>query len=160
MNKIIATAALIILGTAGQAVSVLPKAHVSALACLENLDTTSTWNQCLGQLLAPCLGDDVGSESHVRCLQGQREDWSVSMTLLQAEVTNAITLKAATEMSEILHRWVNYVSQKCEAVSVNASVSADSTRIGYQVTEFAGLTGEYAACLEGRSTAEYCILKD
>ena len=96
MNKIIAAAALIILGTAGQADSVLPKAHVSALACLENLDTTSTWNQCLGQLFAPCLGDDVGSESHSRC----------------------------------------------------------------QITEFAGLTGEYAACLEGRSTAEYCILKD
>ena len=67
MNKIIAAAALIILGTAGQADLVLPKAHVSALACLENLDTTSTWNQCLGQLFAPCLGDDVGSESHVRC---------------------------------------------------------------------------------------------
>ena len=153
MNKIIATAALIILGTAGQAVSVLPKAHVSALACLENLDTTSTWNQCLGQLFAPCLGDDVGSESHVRCLQGQREDWSVSMTLLQAEVTNAITLKAATEMSEILGGWVNYVSQKCEAVSVNAPVSAVSARLGCQITEFAGLTGEYAGCLEGRSTA-------
>ena len=83
MNKIIAAAALIILGTAGQADSVLSKAHVSA-------------NQCLGQLFAPCLGDDVGSESHSRC----------------------------------------------------------------QITEFAGLTGEYAACLEGRSTAEYCILKD
>ena len=160
MNKIIAAAALIILGTAGQADSVLPKAHVSALACLENLDTTSTWNQCLGQLFAPCLGDDVGSESHVRCLQGQREDWSVSMTLLQAEVTNAITLKAATEMSEILGGWVNYVSQKCEAVSVNASVSADSALLRCRMTEFAGLYGEYAACLEGRSTAEYCILKD
>ena len=79
------------------------------------------------------------------------------MTLLQAEVTNSITLKAATEMSEILGGWVNYVSQKCEAVSVNASVGADSARLVCQITEFAGLTGEYAACLEGRSTAEYCI---
>tara|TARA_B110000483_G_scaffold87172_1_gene107627 strand:- start:191 stop:673 length:483 start_codon:yes stop_codon:yes gene_type:complete len=160
MNKFIVAAALVILGTAGQADSVLPKAHVLALACLENLGTTSTWNQCLGQLFAPCLGDDVGTESHVRCLQGQRENWSVSMTLLQKEVTDAITLKAATEMSEILGGWVNYVSQKCEAVSVNASVSADSARLGCQITEFAGLTGEYAACLEGRSTAEYCVLKD
>ena len=159
MNKFI-VAAFVILGTAGQADPILPKAHVSALACLENLGTKSTWNQCLGQLFAPCLGDAVGSESHVRCLKGQREDWSVSMTLLQAEVTDAITLKAATEMSEILGGWVNYVSQKCEAVSVNASISADSARLGCQITEFAGLTGEYAACLEGRSTAEYCVLKD
>jgi len=60
MNKFIVAAALVILGTAGQADSVLPKAHVLALACLENLGTTSTWNQCLGQLFAPCLGDDVG----------------------------------------------------------------------------------------------------
>jgi hypothetical protein len=159
MNKFI-VAAFVILGTAGQADSVLPKAHVSALACLENLGTKSTWNQCLGQLFAPCVGDDVGSESHVRCLKGQREDWSVSMTLLQAEVTDAITLKAATEMSEILGGWVNYVSQKCEAVSVNASVSADAARLGCQITEFAGLAGEYAACLEGRSTADFCVLKD
>ena len=159
MNKFIA-AAFVILGTAGQADSVLPEAHVSALACLENLGTKSTWNQCLGQLFSPCLGDDVGSESHVRCLKGQREDWSASMTLLQAEVTDAITLKAATEMSEILGGWVNYVSQKCEAVSVNASVSADAARLGCQITEFAGLAGEYAACLEGRSTAKFCVLKD
>ena len=159
MNKFIA-AALVIFGTAGQADPILPKAHVSALACLENLGTKSTWNQCLGQLFAPCLGDDVGSESHVRCLKGQREDWSVSMTFLQAEVTDAITLKAATEMSEILGGWVNYVSQKCEAVSVNASVSADAARLGCQITEFAGLAGEYAACLEGRSTAKFCVLKD
>ena len=48
MNKFIVAAALVILGTAGQADSVLPKAHVLALACLENLGATSTWNQCLG----------------------------------------------------------------------------------------------------------------
>ena len=39
-----------------------------------------------------------------------------------------------------------------------AGCNADQAALA--ITELAGLSGEYAACLEGRSTADYCVLKD
>ena len=76
-------------------------------------------------------------------------------------MTDAITLKSAEDLTEILSGWINYVSQKCQTVEDAADNSTLAAKqLGCQITELAGLSGEYAACLEGRSTADYCVLKD
>ena len=161
MKKLIVAAALCTFGEMGQAQSSLPQEHINVMACLENMGTNSSWNQCLGLIFAPCATDEVGSETHVACLQVQREHWTTSMQLLQTDVTDAITLKSAEDLSEILSGWINYVSQKCQAGEDVADTSALAAKqLGCQITEIAGLSGEYAACLEGRSTADYCVLKD
>ena len=161
MKKLLIAAAFCVLGWAVQAQSSLPKEHINAMACLENMEGSTTWNQCLGLIFAPCLEDAIGSEVHVSCLQGQRKDWNGSMQLLQSDVTDAITLKSAEDLIKILSGWINYVSQKCQAGAASKGNPALAVKqLGCQITEIVGLTGEYAACLEGRSTAEYCILKN
>jgi hypothetical protein len=131
------------------------------MACLENMGTSTSWNKCLGLIFAPCVEVEVGSEAHVSCLEGQRENWSASMQFLQKDVTDAITLKSAEDLFEILSGWVNYVSQKCQASEDSTDNSAMAAKqLGCRITELVGLSGEYAACLEGRSTADYCVLKD
>ena len=161
MKKLMIAAALCTFGGMAQAQSSLPQEHINAMACLENMGASTSWNQCLGLIFAPCLEVEVGSEAHVSCLQGQREKWSTSMQFLQKDVTDAITLKSAEDLFEILSGWINYVSQKCQTVEDVADNSALAAKqLGCQITELAGLSGEYAACLEGRSTADYCVLKD
>ena len=161
MKKLLIAAAFCVLGCAVQAQSSLPKEHINAMACLENMEGSTTWNQCLGLIFAPCLEDAVGSEAHVSCLRGQRKAWNGSMQLLQSDVTDAITLKSAEDLAKILSGWINYVSQKCQAgASPTGTPTVTVKQLGCQITEIVGLTGEYAACLEGRTTAEYCVLKN
>ena len=161
MKKLLIAAAFCVLGCAVQAQSSLPKEHINAMACLENMEASTTWNQCLGLIFKPCSEDVVGSEAHVSCLQRQRKDWNGSMQLLQSDVTDAITLKSAEDLAKILSGWINYVSQKCQAgADPTGNPAVAVKQLGCQITEIVGLTGEYAACLEGRSTAEYCVLKN
>ena len=161
MKKLMIAAALCTFAGMAQAQSSLPQEHINAMACLENMGASTSWNQCLGLIFAPCLEVEVGSEAHVSCLQGQREKWSTSMQFLQKDVTDAITLKSAEDLFEILSGWVNYVSQKCQASEDSTDNSAMAAKqLGCRITELVGLSGEYAACLEGRSTADYCVLKD
>jgi hypothetical protein len=161
MKKLMIAAALCTFGGMAQAQSSLPQEHINAMACLENMGASTSWNQCLGLIFAPCLEVEVGSEAHVSCLQGQREKWSTSMQFLQKDVTDAITLKSAEDLFEILSGWIRYVSQKCQAGEDATDNSATAAKqLGCQITELVGLSGEYAACLEGRSTADYCVLKD
>ena len=161
MKKLMIAAALCTFGGIARAQSSLPQEHINAMACLENMGASTSWNQCLGLIFAPCLEVEVGSEAHVSCLQGQREKWSTSMQFLQKDVTDAITLKTAEDLFEILSGWINYVSQKCQAGEDATDNSAMAAKqLGCQITELVGLSGEYAACLEGRSTADYCVLKD
>ena len=161
MKIIIIMAVFCLFNTSVQAQSSLPQEHINAMACLENMQATTTWSQCLGLMFAPCSGDQVGSDAHVACLQGQWKDWNGSMQLLQSDVTDAITLKSAEDLAKILSGWINYVSQKCQAGmdGIDDPLVA-AKQLGCQITEISGLTGEYAACLEGRSTAEYCVMKN
>jgi len=80
---------------------------------------------------------------------------------LQSDLSEMITLKSVEDLTKILSGWINYVSQKCQAGLDSAgSPSVKAKQLGCQITEIVGLTGEYAACLEGRSTADYCVMKD
>lgn len=138
----------------------VPKEHIFALACLENLEISTTWSQCVGLMFAPCAPYDVGSDDHVACLRREKANWNTTMQTLQTNVQQVITPTAAGELVKILSGWVSYVSQTCEAAGqAHSSTSVEAAELGCQITELAGLSGEYAACLEGRSNSEYCVIK-
>ena len=160
MKNFLMSVGLAVLATAAQADTKLPQAHVNSMACLENMVQSTSWGQCLSLIFEPCASLEVASEAHVACLQSEREGWTASMRLLQVDVTKAITVKSAEDLASILSGWINYVSQKCQADGdPEGNLPLAAKQLGCQITELAGLSGEYAACLEGRSTADYCVLK-
>ncbi len=135
-----------------------PQEHINALACTENLDVSTTWPQCLGLIFENCQTDEVGSEAHLACLQTIREGWAVTVENLQVEVKDVITDEANLELTELMGRWTGYVLQKCREVAATKP-DADAAQRGCEITEIVGLAGELAACVEGRSSADYCKRK-
>lgn len=134
--------------------------HVLALACLEQMDINTTWEQCVFQIFKECTDHSIGTDDHVACLEDLKEEWNVSVTALQSKVLEDVTPAGGTELLEVFEGWVKFVSQKCEQQSLNKEAGpANSARLGCQITEMVGLSGEFAACLEGRSTWDYCKLK-
>ena len=161
MRYLLLSAVMAVVAMAAQAETKLPQAHVNSMACLENMGQSTSWGQCLGLIFEPCVSLEVASEAHLTCLQSEREGWTATMRLLQEDVTEAITVKSAEDLAGILSGWINYVSQKCQADGdPEGKPRLAAKQLGCQITELVGLSGEYAACLEGRSTADYCVLKD
>ena len=161
MKNLVLSVGLSVSALSAQAETAVPQAHVNSMACLETMGQGTSWGQCLGLIFEPCVSFEVASEAHLACLQSEREGWTATMRLLQEDVTEAITVKSAEDLAGILSGWINYVSQKCQAEGDpegNSPLAAK--QLGCQITELVGLSGEYAACLEGRSTADYCVLKD
>ena len=94
-------------------------------------------------------------------LQSEGGGWTAYRLLLQGDVTKASTGKSAEELGSIWGGWINDVAQKCQADGYpEGNLPLAAKQLGCQITELAGLSGEYAACLEGRSTADYCVLKN
>ncbi len=129
------------------------------LACLEQMEITTTWPQCLGLMFEPCAEEVPGSDGHAACLTGVRDEWRGSAKVLQEELMTKVTTNGANQLLNLIVIWSDYVTQKCEEVAQSRPGGADSARLGCEVSELAGLTDEFAACLEGRSTAEYCEIK-
>lgn len=143
-----------------QGAELLSKDRVQTLACLEYIDISTTWSQCLALIFEPCAGEDVGGDGHVNCLRTLRADWESSANTLQTEVTKAITPEGNRDLTDILIGWSKYVGQKCGAAAEGREGdAATAAQLGCEVAEFTGLTSEFAACLEGRSNAEYCIYR-
>lgn len=126
------------------------------LGCLEALDNGTTWPQCVSLMFQPCNDATPGSAPHAACLEGVREEWAGVMRVLQDEVLEAVSPQSKTEVIDLLGLWTAYVVQKCTEVAAAKPTGTESARLGCEVSELAGLSGEFAACLEGRSTADYC----
>ncbi|MEM7470820.1 MAG: hypothetical protein AAF340_05655 [Pseudomonadota bacterium] len=133
---------------------------VVVLACLEKMEISTTWNQCLDLMFQPCAAETPGTEGHAACLTGVRDDWSGAVQLLQNDVMEVVTTNGANQVLNLIVIWTDFVSQKCDDVAQSRAQGAESARLGCEVSELAGLTDEFAACLQGRSTAEYCELKE
>lgn len=161
MKTTILIAATLALATPAQAQdSVIAEDKVLVLACLEAMGDTTSWPQCVQLMFKPCETEEIASEAHATCLGGVRTEWADTVKALQTEVFEAVTPKGKTEVIELMGQWTNYVVQKCTEVAANKETGAESARVGCEVSELAGLSGEFAACLEGRSTAEYCEIKE
>ncbi|MEM6595699.1 MAG: hypothetical protein AAF672_12995 [Pseudomonadota bacterium] len=129
------------------------------LACLEQMEITTTWPQCLNLMFEPCAEEVPGSDEHATCLTGVRDAWRGSAKTLQEEVMSRVTTEGANQVLNLIVIWSDFVTQKCEEVAQSRPEGAESARLGCEVSEIAGLTDEFAACLEGRSTAEYCEIE-
>lgn len=155
------TAAAALSLTAPAAAQDLPIAEdkLVVLACLENMEITTSWPQCLDLMFEPCAEEAPGTEAHATCLSGIRDDWSGTVQQLQEQVMAVVTTNGANQLLNLIVIWTDYVAQKCEEVAQSRPNGAESARLGCEVSELAGLTDEFAACLEGRSTADYCEIK-
>lgn len=139
----------------------LSEDKVLVLACLGQMEQTTTWNQCLNLMFQPCVGEEVGSDGHVACLKVEREGWSKAAENLQIEVGAAITAEGNLQLAELLRQWTSVIVQNCQDVAQSrAATGSESARLGCEITEIVGLTEEFVACLDGRSLAEYCSFKD
>lgn len=155
------TLILTVLCAPAWAESKYPEAHINALACNENLDISTTWPQCLGLIFADCQTDQVGSADHITCLDATRESWTMTVDGLRGEVLETVTTEAALELGNLLGQWTGYVAQKCQSVADSKPENGQkAARFGCEITEIVGLSGELAACLEGRSTGRYCRVEN
>ncbi|NNK79845.1 MAG: hypothetical protein HKP40_14170 [Litoreibacter sp.] len=135
----------------------LTEDKLQVLSCLEQLDQGAEWSQCLDLMFGPCAEHKVGSEVHLACLGEERLSWRLVLVELQAQVFEAVTPSGASDLATLLGQWTGYVVQKCEAVgTARADISSEAGQLGCEITEMVGLSGEFAACLEGRSAAPYC----
>ncbi len=138
----------------------VPEDQILVLACLENIEQSTTWGQCLNLMFQPCAQQEVGSDGHANCLRSERTRWRATMENLQEQVFDVITVSGGSELAGVMGQWTGYVAQKCQEVAATrAETGPESARLGCEITEFVGLTGEFAACLEGRSNAPYCQYK-
>ena len=133
---------------------------VLVLACLENMGTSTQWSQCVELMFQPCVANEVGSDAHAACLGEERKIWADTVRILQTDLQAAITTEASSQVVDIMGQWTGYVVQKCEEQAAARTTGAESARLGCEISELAGLSGEFAACIEGRSTAQYCVYKE
>jgi len=133
---------------------------VLVLGCLEQIDQGTTWPQCVNLMFAPCAAQTPGEEGHVTCLNGVRSEWVGTVQSLQAKVLDVVTIGGQSQIGDLMDLWSKFVVQKCNEVALARPNGAESARLGCEISEFAGLADEFAACLEGRSTADYCTLKE
>lgn len=148
-------------GAAQQTAEPIPEDQILVMACLENIEQSTTWGQCLNLMFQPCAAEEVGSDGHAACLKSERTRWRSTMENLQEQVFDTITVSGGSELAGVMGQWTGYVGQKCQEVAATrADTGALSARLGCEITEFVGLSGEFAACLEGRSNAPYCQYKD
>lgn len=129
------------------------------LSCFEGLGAETEWNQCLNLMFAPCAGEEVGSEGHLGCLAEEREGWRSAKLAVEKQVVEGLTEDGMAEFSGLMLAWPKFVEDKCNAVAQSrAQISSDAANLGCQISELALLTNEMTACLDGRSTEDYCQL--
>lgn len=129
------------------------------LRCFEGIGTETEWNQCLSVMFAPCAELEVGSDGHVGCLAQQRENWRIAKIEAERDVLARLTEDGMAELSGLMVAWPKFVEDKCTAVAeTRAAISFEAAALGCQISELALMTNEMTACLNGRSTEDYCQL--
>jgi hypothetical protein len=157
MKRLILAAALV-MPTGLTAAPGLSDHQSGVVSCLEQMENGTTWAQCVNLMFSPCADQEVGSAGHVACLTGQRDAWRDSKELLQRELIPVLTVAGGTEMVNLMGQWTGYVGQKCAAVGLaNESTGSEAATLGCEVSEYAGITVEFAACYDKISTAPYCV---
>ena len=127
------------------------------LTCFAAIGETTDWNGCLNTMFAPCAGHDVGSEAHLECLIVENNGWQAAQSAAEADVMANLNPEGAGELSGLLEAWPKFVDEKCNAVGESrAAISFEAGYLGCQISEYALMTNELTACLDGRSTEDYC----
>lgn len=131
------------------------------LSCFKQMNQSTDWNTCLNTMFEPCAGEEVGAEAHLACLSSQLEDWQEAKRSVESDVLKALSQKGIENLSGLMLAWPQFVGDKCTAVAEGrADISYDAAKLGCQISEYALLTNELTACVEGRSVEEYCQMEE
>ncbi len=131
------------------------------LDCVSRIDGGTTWDQCRRLMFLPCEKHEVGSEPHLACLSTERTAWKDYMESYREQLDEKLTAGGSAMLSDLIGQWVGYVSQHCgEVARSKEDISADAARSGCEIAETVGITAEFFACLDGRSTSPYCTIQE
>lgn len=130
------------------------------LNCLAQIGEETSWQQCRGMIFAPCQEHTVGTDTHSVCLLKQKTDWETEMADQQEMLVEKLTLSGNSMLAELMGNWFSYREARCNEVASTRPEAGKSAKLGCEVAEIAGITAEFQACLEGRSTTPYCTIKE
>ena len=130
------------------------------LNCLAQIGEETSWQQCRGMIFAPCGEHTVGTDTHSACLLKQKTDWENEMSNQQEILIEKLTLSGNSMLAELMGNWFSYREARCNEVAEARPEAGRSAKLGCEVAEIAGITAEFQACLEGRSTTPYCTIKE
>ena len=129
--------------------------------CLSRMEVSTSWDECRTGMFQMCQTATVGSAEHLSCLTEQSDKWKVYLQDYTDLLNEKLTSEGALELSMLLGQWFGYVGNKCAAVAESkAEISSEAAGLGCEISEFAGLVTEFHACLDQRSTAPYCVIKE
>jgi hypothetical protein len=111
-------------------------------------------------IFAPCGEHTVGTDTHAACLLKQKTDWESEMNNQQEVLVEKLTLSGNSMLAELMGNWFSYREARCNEVAEARPEAGKSAKLGCEVAEIAGITAEFQACLEGRSTTPYCTIKE
>lgn len=130
------------------------------LNCLAQIGEETSWQECRGMIFAPCQEHKVGTDTHSACLLKQKTDWENEMSNQQEVLVEKLTLSGNSMLAELMGNWFSYREARCSEVAQARPEAGKSAKLGCEVAEIAGITAEFQACLEGRSTTPYCTIKE
>jgi len=130
------------------------------LDCLARIGDETSWQECRGMMFAPCQEHKLGTDTHAACLTGEKNGWESKISDFQEELVSKLTKTGNKILAELMSNWVEFRDARCSEVAASNASAEKSVRLGCEITEIAGLTAEFQACLEGRSTTQYCMLKE
>lgn len=130
------------------------------LNCLAVIGDETSWQECRGMMFAPCQEHSVGTATHQSCLLKQKTDWENEMADQQELLVEKLTLPGNSMLAELMGNWFSYRETLCNDLAEAKPEAGNSAKLGCEVAEIAGITAEFQACLEGRSTTPYCTVKE
>lgn len=130
------------------------------LNCLAQIGEETSWPECRGMMFAPCGEHKVGTDTHGACLLKQKQDWENEMSNQQEALIGKLTLSGNSMLAELMGNWYSYREARCNEVAAERPEAENSAKLGCEVAEIAGITAEFQACLEGRSTTPYCTIRE
>jgi|GEM_PF-318736 len=130
------------------------------LNCLVRIGEETNWQECRGMMFAPCQEHKVETDTHVACLTREKQNWESEMSDTQEALLEKLTPTGNNTLAQLMRDWFEFRDTRCNDVADARPSAARSVRLGCEITEIAGITAEFQACLEGRSTTQYCMLKE
>lgn len=150
-----------VIGTGAASASGIENEQDWVIDCLSRMEVSTTWDECRTGMFQMCQTDTVGTPEHLSCLTEQSDKWKVYLQDYTDLLNEKLTSDGALELSRLLGQWFGFVGNKCAAVAESkADISAEAAGLGCEISEFAGLVTEFHACLDQRSTAPYCDIKE
>ena len=125
--------------------------------CLDNMDNTTTWGQCLGVAFAPCSETEFSTEDHALCFAQLYEGGFAGVENSVQSTLEILPARGKTELKDILNSWHGFAGEKCTLVGQgHEGFAADSAETACQISEIVLFSNELRRCRAGTSVETYC----